>query len=92
MNFIISFLILLLDVYLWIIICGVLVSWLIVFDVLNIRNKWVFKGYGLLNRLTEPGMERLRRIIPPMGNMDWTPMVMILMIYLLQGFLYGLIS
>ncbi|MFH1158479.1 MAG: YggT family protein [Pseudomonadota bacterium] len=92
MNAILYFLIWMLSAYLWLIICNVLASWLVAFDVLNTRNRWVFKACGLLNKLTDPGMVRLRRFVPPMGNLDWTPMVMILMIYLLQSFLYGLIS
>lgn len=92
MNDVLYFLIWMLSVYLWLIISNVLVSWLVAFDVLNIRNRWVFKACSILNRLTDPGMVRLRRFIPPMGNMDWTPMIMVLIIYLLQNFLYSLMS
>ena len=92
MNDILYLLILILSVYLWLIISNVLVSWLVVFDVLNIRNRWVFKACSLLNRLTDPGMVYLRKFVPQMGNMDWTPMVMVLIIYLLQNFLYSLMS
>lgn len=90
MNAIIQLLIWTLDIYLWLIILSVIVSWLIVFDVLNTRNKWVYKFCSLLNRLVNPGMEQLRRVIPPLGGIDLTPMVMIFGIYLIQGFLYSL--
>jgi len=92
MNDILYLLILMLNVYLWLIISNVLVSWLVAFDVLNVRNRWVFKACSILNKLTDPGMAHLRKLVPPMGNMDWTPMVMVLIIYLLQNFLYGLMS
>jgi YggT family protein len=91
MNMIIYLLIQLLNIYLWLIIIGVMVSWLVVFDVLNTRNKWVYKFCALLNRATSPGMEQLRRIIPPLGGLDLTPMVMIFGIYFIQGFLYSLL-
>ena len=89
MNIIIYFLIKALDIYLWLIITSVVVSWLVAFDVLNTRNRWVYKGCTLLNRATEPGMARLRKVIPPMGGIDLTPMVMMFGIYLVQGFLYN---
>jgi YggT family protein len=91
MNTIIYFLIQVLDIYLWLIIIAVMVSWLVVFGVLNTRNKWVYKSCALLNRVTSPGMDHLRRVIPPMGGIDLTPMAMILGIYLLQSFLYSLL-
>ncbi len=91
MNTIIYFIISALDIYLWLIIAGVVMSWLVVFDVLNMRNKWVHKIYTVINQLTEPGMELLRRVIPPIGGVDLTPMVMMFGIYFIQGVLYGLI-
>jgi YggT family protein len=91
MNIVIFLLIKALDIYLWLIIASVVVSWLVAFDVLNTRNKWVYKFCSLLNRLTNPGMARLRRIIPPLGGIDLTPMVMLFGIYLVQGFLLGLL-
>ena len=92
MNLIIILLIKALDIYLWLIIANVIVSWLLVFDVLNIRNKWVYKGCDLLNRATNPLAQRLRRFIPPLGGIDLTPMVMMLGIYLIEGFLYSLMQ
>ncbi len=87
MNQIIDLLLLALNVYFWIIILTVVVSWLVVFDVLNTRNKLVFKFCNLLNAATNPLINRLRRIIPPLGGVDLTPMVVIFGIYLLQNIL-----
>ncbi len=91
MNTIVLLLIQVLDIYLWLIIASVVVSWLIAFDVINTRNKWVYKFCDILNRLTEPGLRHLRRMIPPLGGIDLTPMVMLFGIYLLQGLLRGLL-
>lgn len=90
MNTIIFFLIKALDIYLWLIIANIMVSWLVVFNVLNTRNKWAQKFCDILYRVTMPGMNQLRRFIPPLGGIDLTPMAMILIIYLVQGFLYNL--
>ena len=80
-----------LDIYLWLIIASVIMSWLIAFDVVNLRNKFVYKACNLLNRIVEPGMSRVRRVIPPLGNIDFTPMVIMFGIYMIQMFLYGLL-
>ncbi len=78
----------LLDLYLWIIIITVMLSWLVAFDVLNTRNKWVYKACNLLNKLTNPPMVFLRRYVPAIGGIDLTPMVVIFGIYILQNLLY----
>lgn len=92
MNTIILLIIMLLNVYIWLVIAGVVVSWLVVFDVLNIRNKWVYRLVELLNRATRPVMDQLRRVIPSLGGIDLSPMIVIFGIYILQGFLYSLIG
>src|SRR6266705_2652522 len=90
MNLIIYLLIQALNIYLYLIIASVIMSWLVVFDVLNVRNKFVHKCYNLLNAAVNPGMAKLRKVIPPLGNMDFTPMVMMFGIYLVQGLLISL--
>lgn len=91
MDLVIRFLIFALDVYLYIIIATVLISWLVAFGVLNTRNKWVYKFCELLNTVTNPVVLRLRKIIPPMGGIDITPLVIIMGIYILQNILYGML-
>jgi YggT family protein len=84
MDLVINLLILALDIYFWIIILTVVVSWLVIFEVLNTRNKWVLKGCNLLNTITNPLVMRLRKVIKPIGGVDVTPMVIIFGIYFLQ--------
>lgn len=84
MDLVINLLILALDIYFWIIILTVVVSWLVIFEVLNTRNKWVLKGCNLLNTVTNPVVMRLRKYIKPIGGVDVTPMVIIFGIYFLQ--------
>lgn len=91
MDSLIILLIRLLDVYFWVIILTVVVSWLVAFDVLNTRNKWVYKFCDLLNKITNPLILRLRKVLPPLGGVDLTPMVVIFGIYFLQRMLYGLL-
>ena len=84
MSFIGSLLIFLLQVYSFVIILQVLISWLIVFDVINVRNDKAQNLLRLLNRLTDPVYSRLSKFIPPIAGMDLTPMVVLFAIYFLQ--------
>jgi YggT family protein len=90
-DLIIILLIKALDIYLWLIIASVIMSWLIAFDVLNMRNKFVYKCCHALNSVVNPGMAYLRRFIPPLGNIDFTPMIMWFLIILVQGLLARLL-
>ncbi|MEZ0223125.1 MAG: YggT family protein [Alphaproteobacteria bacterium] len=84
MDLVINLLILALDIFFWIIILTVVVSWLVIFEVLNTRNKWVLKACNFLNTITNPVVMRLRKFIKPIGGVDVTPMVIIFGIYFLQ--------
>lgn len=87
MDLLIILLIKVLDIYLWLIIAGVIASWLTVFGVLNLGNRWVRIGYDLLNNVIDPPMALVRKIIPSAGGLDFSPMVVIFAIYFLQNFL-----
>lgn len=91
MDFIILTLIWLLDVFFWIVILSVIVSWLVVFGVLNMRNKWIYKFCMVLDSITNPLVLRLRKVIPPVGGIDLTPIAIIFGIYLLQHILISLL-
>lgn len=90
MNIILLLLIQLLDIYLYLIIAGVVASWLIAFGVLNTRNRYVGRGLRMLDAAIEPPMTRLRRVVPPMGGLDLTPLIMMFGIYIVQGLLFSL--
>ena len=87
MDIIISLLIRLLDIYLWIIIAAIVLSWLLVFNVLHGGNIWVQRLKYFFDRLTLPVYRYLRRYVPPIGGIDLTPMIVIFGIYLLQNIL-----
>lgn len=78
-------LLLFLDVYFWIIIASVVISWLIAFDVINARSPQAQKIIDLLHRATEPVYKPLRKIIPSIGGIDVTPIIIILAISLLKN-------
>ncbi|WP_435640100.1 YggT family protein [Micavibrio aeruginosavorus] len=78
-------LITLLNIYLFIIIAGVVISWLIAFDVINTRNPQAGNLVRLIERITQPVYAPLRKFIPPIGGIDITPIIIIFGIYLLQS-------
>lgn len=76
-------------IYIWIILIQVLISWLVVFDVINVKNKQAQNLVELLKKATDPVFTPLRKVIPPIGGIDVTPIVVILALSLLQRALYG---
>jgi YggT family protein len=85
------FLIFVLDVYMWIIIAEVVISWLIVFDVINIRNPKAQNLLNIIAKLTRPVMEPIRKVIPPIAGLDLSPVIAIFGIMLLQQVIYGIV-
>ena len=84
MTSLFQILMLLLDVALFIVIAHVIMSWLINFGVLNMRQPIVAQIWDGLNRLLEPVYGRIRRLLPNMGGLDLTPLVVILGLYAIE--------
>jgi YggT family protein len=80
----IEVILILLNVVWWLIVASVVASWLVAFGVVNTRNHIVYRVLDILNRATEPLLRPLRRLIPPMGGLDLSPMIALLIIYVLQ--------
>jgi len=77
-------LLLALDIYLWIIIISVAISWLIAFEVINVRNPQAANIVKGLEKVTEPVYRPLRKFIPPIGGIDLTPIAVIILISVAQ--------
>ena len=72
------------DLFIWAIILSALMSWLIGFNVINIHNKLIYIIADFLNRLTEPFLSPIRRILPYLGGIDLSPVVLILLLIFLK--------
>ena len=68
----------------WAIILSAIFSWLFAFDVINRRNRFVSQLADMLDRITTPILEPFRRIIPPLGGIDISPIVVLLLINFLR--------
>lgn len=73
-----QFVALVIDLYIWVIIAGAILSWLIAFNVVNTQNKFVYMVGDTLNRLTEPALRPFRQILPNLGGIDISPVLLIL--------------
>jgi YggT family protein len=73
-----------LDIYWFIIIASAILSWLVAFNVLNIRNDLVRTIWDTLNRLTEPALRPIRERLPYFGGVDISPIVVLLIIYFIE--------
>ena len=74
----------LLDIYWYVVIAAVVVSWLIVFRVINISHPIVRSAVSFLYAITEPVFRLVRRVIPPFGGIDIAPMIVIIALGLIE--------
>jgi len=84
MRAILNVLILALDLYKLVIIVAAVMSWLIAFNVVNIRNEVVRTIWNALVAMTEPALRPIRRILPNTGGLDISPIVLFLLILLVE--------
>jgi YggT family protein len=74
----------LLDAYWWIVIIAVVLSWLIAFNVVNTRNQIVGMIADFFYRITEPVFRPIRALMPNLGGIDFSPLIVLLIIYVIQ--------
>ncbi len=75
------------DFYWYVVIAAVIMSWLVAFGVVNTHNRLVYTLNDLLYRITEPALRPLRRFIPNLGGVDITPVVLIIILWLIAYYL-----
>ncbi|ODT74309.1 YggT family protein [Devosia sp.] len=71
----------------WVFLIMIIMSWLIAFNVINTRNAFVDTVWRAVNSITEPILRPIRRLIPPMGGMDLSPIIVFIIIFFLQSFI-----
>ena len=79
-----------LELYVWILIVGAVLSWLVAFEVVNVRNRFVAAVGDFCHRLTAPALRPLRRFVPVFSGIDLSPVILIFIIIFLQSFLVRL--
>ena len=84
MRALLDVVLLVLNLYTWIIIASAIFSWLYAFNVVNPRNQFVGMIGRVLYQLTEPLLRPIRRFLPAFGGLDLSPIVLLLLIFLLE--------
>ena len=85
MRSILDILLLVLQIYIWLLIAAAVLSWLVAFNVVNTRNQVVHMVGEMLYRLTEPLLRPIRQMLPNLGGIDVSPVILILIILFLEN-------
>ena len=84
MRSILYIILVVLDIYIWLLIAAAVLSWLVAFNVINTRNQFVAMVGDFLYRVTEPVLRPIRNMLPSLGGIDISPVVLILIIILIK--------
>jgi YggT family protein len=85
MRAVLDIVLLVLQIYIWLLIAAAVLSWLVAFNVVNTRNQVVLTVGDFLYRLTEPLLRPIRSMMPNLGGIDVSPVILILLILLLEN-------
>ncbi|WP_373087195.1 YggT family protein [Sneathiella sp.] len=78
----------LIQIFIWLLIANAILSWLVAFNVVNTSNQFVATIGRFLYRITEPPLRPIRRIIPSMGGLDVSPIILILLLIFLRNLMF----
>ena len=84
MRAILDILLIALNLYTWVVILGAILSWLVAFGVVNMRNDFVRSAWNVFLALTEPFLRPIRNFLPSTGGIDLSPIVLLLGIMLVE--------
>ena len=84
MRAVLEVILFLLQMYVWLLIAAAVLSWLIAFNVINVRNQFVGMVGDFLYRITEPVLRPIRNVMPNLGGLDVSPVILILLIFFIQ--------
>jgi YggT family protein len=85
MRAVLDIILILLQLYWWVLLIMIIMSWLISFNVINTRNQFVEAVWRVVNQLTDPVLRPLRRILPNFSGLDLSPLVAFLVFFFLQS-------
>ena len=85
MRAILDIILLILQIYIWLLIAAAVLSWLIAFNVVNTQNQVVAMLAEFLYRITEPLLRPIRSMLPNLGGIDVSPVILILIILLIEN-------
>jgi YggT family protein len=72
------------DLVVWVVIAGAIMSWMVAFGVVNMRNQFIHMVVDFLYRVTEPLLRPIRRFLPNFGGIDISPVVLLIGLFFLR--------
>ena len=87
MNSLLLLLIQIINLYIYVLIIYIIVTWLVAFKIINTSNRFVYSIVEILYRLCSPPLQFIRRFIPNFGNIDISPIIFLLALWFLQNLL-----
>ena len=72
----------------WAVILSAILSWLVGFNIINVRNRLVYIIVDSLQRITEPLLLPIRRLLPNLGGLDLSPIVLILLLIFFRNLVF----
>lgn len=81
-----------LNLYLWVIIISAILSWLSAFNVINTHNRFVFSVIEACHKITDPALNYIRKILPVMGGIDFSPVVLILLVMFIRNIIFEIFA
>ena len=84
MRPVVELILLVIDIYKWVVIGQAVMSWLVAFAVINTYNRFVAQVGEMLYRLTEPALRPIRNFLPNLGGVDISPIILLLLLWFVQ--------
>jgi YggT family protein len=81
----------LIQIAIFVLVANAILSWLIAFDVINVRNRAIYQIVHFLDAVTRPILRPFQRIIPPFGGVDITPVIVIIVLFAFDSTLLPMI-
>ena len=81
-----------LNLYLWVIIFSAILSWLSAFNVINTNNRFVYSIIEACHKITDPALNYIRRLLPVMGGIDFSPVVLILLVMFIRNLIFEIFA
>lgn len=78
---------LILSIVWWVFLIMIIMSWLINFNIINTGNRIVDAIWRIVNQVTEPILKPIRRVVPPIGGLDLSPIIVFVAIFFLQNWI-----
>ncbi len=87
MNSLLALILQIINLYTYILLIYIIFTWLIGFNIINTSNRLVYNIVDILYRLSEPSLRLIRRLVPNIGNIDISPVIVLILLWFLQNLL-----